>query len=737
MPDTLQGVLDRIVFHNEENHYTIGELKADGHRGGVTVVGNLPGVQCGETLKLTGDWTTHPMHGQQFKIKEFSSQLPASVYGIEKYLGSGQIPKVGPKFAKKIVAKFGADTLRVISEESGRLREIPGVGPKRAKEIKKAWDEQAALRDVMTFLQTYGVGTNLCLRLIRQYGNAAKNILQNDPYRVAREVPGIGFKTADKIAVNLGYSNESQQRINAGLLFALQELETEGHTGYPVSDLVKKASEMLEVHEDLVSPRVEELVTGSHLVKEVGAEGEDFIQLPALRRAEVSISQAIADLAEGQSALPPIKIEKAVEWAQERAGFTFAPEQAEAVRQGLRCKVSILTGGPGTGKTTILRALVDILKAKKVRLTLAAPTGRAAQRMAESTGAYAQTIHRLLKYDAVAGGFLHTDDNRLKTEFMIVDESSMLDSRLAASLLRALPDNAHLLLVGDIHQLPSVGAGCVLSDIIQFIEDKPNPKMAVTRLEKIFRQGARSAIVATAHAILHGRAQAPFVVNRTGDVDPQQDLHFLAAPDPEDCMKLISALVRDHLPRWFGWADKFMDVQVLAPMHKGASGVQRINDTLPDVLNAQSRGILYGQNKYRAGDKVIQTRNNYEKGVFNGDLGRVSAVNVEAGTVAVKFDGDEVDYERPELLDLSLAYAITIHKSQGSEFPIVVIPLLKQHFVMLQRNLLYTAITRGRKKVFLVGDPQAYSMAVRNVDSLRRLTGLGMRLRDTFSSVSS
>ncbi|MEO0795069.1 MAG: ATP-dependent RecD-like DNA helicase [Verrucomicrobiota bacterium] len=733
MADEITGVLDRIVFHNEENHYTIGELKVEGQRGqGVTVVGNLPGVQCGETLKLNGEWTRHATHGPQFKIASFSSELPASVHGIRKYLGSGLIPKVGPKFADKIVGKFGADTLRVISEESGRLREIPGVGPMRAKEIKKAWDEQVSLRDVMTFLQTYGVGTNLCLRLIRQYGNAAKTILQNEPYRVAREVPGIGFKTADKIAVNLGFSNESPQRIDAGIQFALQELETEGHTGYPASDLLKKSAEMLEVGEDLIPTRIDSLVAGSFLVKETTREGEAFIQLPVLRRSEVGIAQAIADLAEGQSALPPIKIDKAVEWAEERAGFTFASEQTEAVKAALRCKVSILTGGPGTGKTTILRALVDILRAKKVKLTLASPTGRAAARMAESTGAHAQTIHRLLKFDAQAGGFVHTDDNPLKTEFMIVDESSMLDSRLAAALLRALPANAHLLLVGDIHQLPSVGAGAVLSDIIEFIEGKPSSAMAVTRLGKIFRQGARSAIVTTAHAIMNNRAQAPFIVNRIADIDPAQDLHFLQTTDPEDTVRQITNLWKEHLPRWYDWANRLMDIQVLAPMHKGASGVARINEDLPAALNAESRGVIYGNSKFRQNDKVIQTRNNYEKGIFNGDLGCISAVNVEAGTVAVDYDGNEIEYERPELLDLSLAYAITIHKSQGSEFPIVLIPLLKQHYVMLQRNLLYTAITRGRKKVILVGDPAAYSMAVRNVESLRRLTGLGVKLQEVF-----
>jgi len=735
MPEVLTGVLERIVFHNEENHYTIGELKLDGKRSGaVTVVGNLPGVQCGETLELRGEWTKHPTHGAQFKIGSFNSRLPASVHGIRKYLGSGLIPKVGPKFADKIVAKFGADTLRVISEESGRLREIPGVGPKRAKEIKKAWDEQSALRDVMTFLQTYGVGANLCLRLIRQYGAAAKTILQNEPYRVAREVPGIGFKTADKIAVNLGYSNESQQRVDAGVQFALQELETEGHTGYPVSELIKKCAVLLDVPEAIIEPRIEALVAGSFLVKETALDGEAFIQLPALRRAEASIAQAVAELAEGPSALPPIKVDKAVEWAEARAGFAFAPEQADAVRSALRCKVSILTGGPGTGKTTILRALVEILRAKKVRLTLASPTGRAAARMAESAGAHAQTIHRLLKFDHEAGGFVHSGDNPLKTAFMIVDECSMLDARLAASLLRALPPDAHLLLVGDIHQLPSVGAGAVLHDLIEFIEEKPRASLSVTRLGKIFRQGARSAIVATAHAIMNNRPQAPFVVTRVEDIDPAQDLHFLQTTDPEATVRALTSLWRQHIPRWFDWADPLMDVQVLAPMHKSAGGVQRVNEELPAVLNPQGRGLAYGGAMFRVGDKVIQTRNNYEKGVFNGDLGRVSAVNVEAGSVAVNFDGAEVDYERPELLDLSLAYAITIHKSQGSEFPIVIIPLLKQHFVMLQRNLLYTAITRGRKKVFLVGDPAAYSMAVRNVESQRRLTGLGARLNEAFAT---
>lgn len=736
MDAQLTGVLERIIFYNEENHFTIGEIRPEKERGLVTVTGSLPGVQCGETLKLGGSWTKHPVHGNQFRITSFKSQLPATVYGIKKYLGSGLIPNVGPKFAEKIVDHFGAETLQIISDESARLREVPGVGKKRAKEIKSAWDEQSSLRDVMMFLQTYGVTTNLCLRLIRMYGNSAKQILQDEPYRVAREIRGIGFRTADKIAVNLGYSNESPPRLEAGLIYALQEKESEGHTCCARTDLEAYAAELLEVEADLLKPRIEALIESSSLVSiEPGdsnaaiAHPEAFgpqqlLQLPVQHRAESSIAGSVNRLLEAPSALPSILVDKAVAWAQEKAGFDFAPEQALGVKSALEAKVSIITGGPGTGKTTILRAIVDILKAKKVKILQAAPTGRAAQRMNEATHAFAQTIHRLLKYDANMGGFASNEDNPLKTDFLIVDEASMLDSKLAAALIRSVPNNTHLLLVGDVHQLPSVGAGNVLQDLILHARKHPQAGLRVTKLEQVFRQGKRSSIVHVAHHILEGQAGAPAVNESLDEVDPRRDLHFLKTEEAEGCVETILKLCRDYLPRWYSKFDVLMDVQVLPPMHKGVGGIHNLNHQLQSTLNGEGRGITLGNNRYQVGDKVIQMRNNYDKNLFNGDLGKITAVNPEAGTLAADFDGVEHDFARTEVIDLQLAYAISIHKSQGSEFPVVIIPLLKQHFVMLQRNLLYTGITRGRKKVFIVGDPAAYSMAVRNREATQRITDL-------------
>jgi len=717
----LSGVLERIKFFNEENHFCIGEFRPEEARETVIITGNLPGVQCGETLRLEGVWTRHPVHGTQFKIARFESRLPASVHGIRKYLGSGLVSGIGPKYADRIVDKFGESTLEVISNESGRLREVQGIGKQRAQAIKKAWDEQQALREVMIFLQTYGVGTARCLRLVKQYGSAARRILETEPYKVAGEVDGIGFKTADRIALNLGFRNEGDARIDAGILYAVSELEGEGNTAVAPERLKSYTAELLGVGEELVAGRINALVQRREILYSASS---GIIQSPSLDHAESAIAECLARTARTRSGLPPILLEKALAWAQERAGFAFADNQAQAIRAAVTEKACILTGGPGTGKTTILRALVDILRAKKVRLVLAAPTGRAAQRMAETTRHSAQTIHRLLKYDPQRGGFTHNSETPLHADFVIVDEASMLDVRLAASLLRAVPPAAHLLLVGDAEQLPSVGPGNVLKDLIQ------SERLSVTRLDRIFRQQARSGIVTAAHGLLGGQTGAPQAIEDVRQLDLDRDLHFIRAENPEDCAGIIEELCSRQLPARLAGIDRVMDIQVLAPLHKGIGGTGNLNTLLQQSLNSEARSVTLGRTRFGVGDKVQQTRNNYDKYIFNGDFGRVTAVNPEAGTLAASFEGREHDFERGEMTDLQLAYAVSVHKSQGSEFPVVVLPLLKQHFVMLQRNLLYTAITRGRRKVIVVGDPAAWSMAARNAEAAGRVTGLRRKLED-------
>lgn len=725
---TLAGVLERIIYLNEENHYTIGELRPDKGKHAITIIGTFPEVQCGETLELVGTWVDHPAHGKQFKARVFRATLPSSIYGIRKYLGSGLINGIGPTYAEKIVDTFGADTFRIIEEESARLREVPGIGKKRAGEIKAAWDSQRVQREIMMFLQTYGATVSQCSRIVRTYGNEAKQILMTDPYRVAREIKGIGFKTADRLAINLGFANDAPARLEAGVLHVLMELEGEGHTGYPPDGLASSATELLETDAEKVAESIQRLTREGHLVC---SPGSPLLQLPATARAEDMLARSLHRIRDTRSGLPPIKVDAAVQWAQDKAGFGFAPEQAAAVSQALQAKISVLTGGPGTGKTTILRALVDILTAKKVRVQLAAPTGRAAQRMAQSTHTSAATIHRLLKFDPASGGFVINAQSPLKADFVVIDEASMLDNMLASALVRAIPSQAHLLLVGDADQLPSVGAGNVLHDIIR------SAAFPVTRLEHIFRQGAGSSVVEAAHGILHGRAQAPFVVDEFKNIDPRHDLFFVRKPEAIECLRAVTELAVTHLPRWYPRLDPIMEVQLLAPLHKGPAGIQRFNEELQKALNPDSAGIRFGDIEYRIGDKVMQTRNNYDKGIFNGDLGRISHVNTQAGTIAVDFDGNIVDLERADLIDLSLAYAISVHKSQGSEFPILILPLVKGHFLLLQRNLLYTALTRGKRKVFFVGDPVAYAMAVQNTESAIRQTDLARKLQANDSTSST
>ncbi len=728
-------MLERVLFLNEENHYTIAEFRPEeGDSPGtkrplaVTIVGQMPGVECGETLHLQGEWVEHRQHGRQFKVNTFKSELPSSVHGIRKYLGSGLVPGVGAVYAHKIVDVFGSETFRVLSEESARLREVPGIGPKRAVAIKRAWDGKRTERELYIFLQTYGVSTSQCVKLVQHYGADARRILQEEPYRVAREIDGIGFRTADRIAINIGFANDAPPRLDAGLLFALDELQEEGHTAYPQAELVEYATTLLESPADKIEARCRALIQAKQVVlHETEKGGPTFVQLPVLDRAEQKIAESVARLLRARSGLPPIKVEAALGWAEQKAGFSFADKQREAVRQALLSKVSILTGGPGTGKTTCLRALVEVLKAKKVRVHLAAPTGRAAQRLAEATGGFASTIHRLLKFEPSKGRFTCNEETPLATDFLIVDESSMLDVRLASALLQAVPLRAHILLVGDIDQLPSVGAGHVLKDLIAASAEAGNA-FPVTRLSVVYRQTGQSAIVSTAHAINQGDATLPPVVGEVADLQAWSELAFVHARDAEDCVCKVAAICSEYVPRHCHWLDKVSDVQVLAPMHKGTAGVANFNLRLQETLNEGSEGLRAPGGEFRRGDKVIQLRNNYDKGLFNGDIGIVQSVDREEATLSIEFDGATQVFSRGETGDLALAYAISIHKSQGSEYPVVIIPLMKAHFMMLQRNLLYTGLTRGKKKVFIVGEPAAYAMAVRNNEARERCTRLRARL---------
>ncbi len=723
LTETLTGVLERIKYSNDEDGYLIAELKPENESQSVIIVGKFPGAQCGETLRIQGSWTRHPTHGRQFKATAFESELPASVYGIRKYLGSGLVKGVSKGLADRIVKRFGEKTLEIISEESARLQEVEGIGKQRARSIKEAWEEQSIMRDLSLFLVQYGVTSSQIMKIHREYGFTAIELIKDNPYRLARDIAGIGFKTCDRMAINMGLANDGPRRVEAGLLYSLQTLQDEGHTAFLAKELVDHCAHMLETDREIAKQSLIRLFEKEEIRRIDLKDGSVYSQLPYNCYAEEKIAASVTRLLACPSSLPSIKVEAAVDWAQEKAGFEFADQQGDAIRNALNHKLLILTGGPGTGKTTILRAIVSILAAKKTRVLLAAPTGRAAQRLAASTGGYAQTIHRMLKYDPAKSAFSMNESKPLSADVIIVDEASMLDTRLAASLFQATPSAAHLILVGDIDQLPSVGAGSVLNDLIHW------GKTPVTRLEVVFRQSQQSSIVHFAHAINSGNPKMPHLVEDASQLDTGKDFQFLVSKDQEDCArKVLDTLhlfIRDRLG-----IDPVRDAQVLAPMHRGEAGVGQLNRHLQKDLNASQDRIQMGFIQFRQGDKVIQMRNNYDKGVFNGDVGIVSSINKLEGSLEVAFDDERVGYEASDLLDLALAYAVSIHKSQGSEYPVVVIPLLKAHFMMLQRNLIYTAITRGKKRVIIIGDPAAYAMAVRNAESKTRCTLLKERLSD-------
>ena len=712
----LTGVIERITFYNEENGYTVARFVPEGKSYTVTVIGNLMGASVGESLALQGIWTNHPAHGRQFEIKKFSIQLPATIEGIRKYLGSGLIKGIGPVTAKRIVDFFGLDTLEVIENDIARLNQVDGVGGKRIEIIQKGWAEQKQIKEVMMFLSSHGVSTALAVKIYKQYGDGALNVLKNEPYRLARDIYGIGFLTADKIARALGMKEDDPARIEAGVEYVLAKFIDDGHVFAERGALVDEAREALGAQDVQVNAAIDRLALQEQVVIE-----DDAIYLTPFHIAEKNTAKRLLELRNNRSTrladFQKVSWEKAWDWLITQSPNHLTPKQQDAVRLALTEKVSILTGGPGTGKTTTVRAIIQLLKAKHKTFKLAAPTGRAAKRLSEATGEQAQTLHRLLEFKPFEHKkFLRDRDNPLDADLIIVDETSMIDLLLMNALLKAIDLTSHVLFVGDPDQLPSVGAGNVLKDMLA------SNVIPVVALDVIFRQDETSLIVSNAHRINHG--EMPLFR------DDARDFFLFAEEDAEKAAARIVELVTTRIPKRFG-LNGVIDVQVLSPMHRGQAGVGELNNVLQTALNppAQTkRETRHGSRTFRVGDKVLQTRNNYDKQVFNGDLGRIIEIDFEEQTVDIDFDGTRVLYEFSELDELVHAFAMSVHKSQGSEYRAVVLPILTQHYMLLQRNLLYTAVTRAKQLVVIVGNKKAIGMAVRNNKIARRNTRLALRL---------
>ncbi|GAA0966814.1 ATP-dependent RecD-like DNA helicase [Acrocarpospora macrocephala] len=723
---SLDAVLERVTYANEETGYTIARVATE--RSGaelLTVVGPLLGAQPGESLRLTGRWISHPRYGRQFEVWSYTTVLPATVQGIQRYLGSGLIKGIGPKMAERIVGHFGADTLRVIEEEPARLVEVPGLGPKRTKMIGAAWEEQKIIKEVMIFLQGVGVSTSIAVRIFKQYGEQSITVVRAEPYRLADEVWGIGFKTADTIAQAVGIPHDSPQRVKAGLRYTLSQAADDGHCFLPAPNLVADAVKILDVPADLVATCLEELAAAEGVVREDVPAGDGTVPavyLVPFHRAEQSLTATLRGLlttsGDRLRAFADVDWPAALAWLKTRTGAALAAEQDQAVRLALTEKVAVLTGGPGCGKSFTVRSIVELARAKRAKVILAAPTGRAAKRLSELTGHEATTVHRLLQLRP--GGEATFDrDNPLDADLVVVDEASMLDLLLANKLAKAVAPGAHLLFVGDVDQLPSVGAGEVLRDLLAA------PGVPRVRLTQIFRQAAESGVVVNAHRVNNG--QSPLVREF-------RDFFLFPCEEPEEIAAMTVDVAARRIPAKFGLNPR-RDVQVLAPMHRGAAGAGALNLALQEALTPAREGMperRYGGRVFRIGDKVTQLRNNYDKGaagVFNGTVGVVTGITPEENRLTVLTDEDEnVDYAFDELDELAHAYAVSIHRSQGSEYPAVVIPLATSAWMMLQRNLLYTAITRAKRLVVIVGSRRALGQAVRTRGAGRRHTGLTHRL---------
>ena len=714
--ETLSGLVERVTYHNADNGFCVLRVKARGQRDLVTVVGHAAAISAGEFISAAGWWTTDREHGVQFKAASVTTTQPTTLEGIERYLGSGMIRGIGPVYARKLVQGFGEAVFDLIEQEPDRLREVTGIGAKRAARIVAGWADQKAIREIMLFLHAHGVGTSRSVRIYKTYGQDAVALITENPYRLARDIRGIGFRTADQVASRLGIERTAMIRVRAGLSFGLAEATGNGHCGLPVADLTRITSELIEVEPGLIGTALGlELAAGALVADTV--DGEPCVFLAGLYRSEQAIAERLRRLAEGRPPWPVIDAARAIPWVEARTGLALAPSQAEALRLAVAAKVLVITGGPGVGKTTLVNSILQVLGAKGAAVALCAPTGRAAKRLTESTGLDARTIHRLLEADPKTEGFKRGEEHPLACDLLVVDEASMVDVPLMRSLLHALPDRAALLLVGDVDQLPSVGPGQVLADVIG-AETVP-----VIRLTQVFRQAAQSRIITSAHRINAGAM--PELTAPEGS-----DFYFVEADAPEDAARRLLAVVSARAPARFG-LDPVRDVQVLCPMNRGSLGARALNVELQRVLNPPGalRVERFGWT-FGPGDKVMQVANSYERDVFNGDLGIVASIDPEEDVLTVRFEGRAVEYGFGELDELVLAYATTIHKAQGSEYPAVVIPLSTQHYAMLARNLLYTGVTRGKRLVVLVGSRRALAMAVRNGGARRRWSKLGEWLSD-------
>ena len=714
----VEGTIERVTFHNAENGFSVLQIKVRGHRDLVTVVGYVAAAIGGEFVEASGRWVIDKQHGQQFRADSMRTTHPSTPEGMEKYLGSGLIKGIGPVFAGKLVQAFGEQVFEVIADRPDRLLEVPGIGPTRQKRITGSWHEQRVVREIMVFLQGHGVGTARAVRIHRTYGDDAIGAVKQNPYRLAHDISGIGFKTADELAGRLGVDKSSPLRARAGVGYVLLQLTNEGHCAFPQDGLVQKSVELLGIEEPIVRAALDHEIGDGRLVRDRIGD-DDCIYLAALHRAETQLAARIRQLQRGRHPLPKIDIEKALAWVEQQVGLGLAPAQRDAVALAAREKVLVITGGPGVGKTTIVNSILKVFTAKRLECVLCAPTGRAAKRMTETTGCGAKTIHRLLEFDPARRAFKRNAHNPLEADVVLADEVSMMDLPLAFSLIEAVPLDAALILVGDVDQLPSVGPGSVLKDLIE------SGVMPTVRLTEIFRQASASRIVHAAHQVNRGR------MPDLRPPDQDSDFYFVKAEEPEAAAELVVQIVSERIPQRFD-LDAIADVQVLTPMHRGVLGARNLNQVLQAHLNPLRKGApeveRFGYT-YRAGDKVLQTQNDYNKDVFNGDLGIVRKVDLGESELSVDFDGRIVTYDFGELDEVMPAYAMSIHKSQGSEFPALVIPVHTQHYMMLQRNLLYTGITRGKRLVVLVGMPRAVAIAVHRADATRRCSALRERIQ--------